>query len=111
MDNKLDPNEELPVIMNDALIEITISGSFYNKLRRLLFEVMGQKSNEPHTIPLILKELETREPNDLWEAQVTTYLALCHEIEEKATAQKKTTLKKVSDIMPDDPSEEASPES
>jgi len=103
----MDESIKINVFKPDAIIKLEISSSFYNKLQQLLFALVSEK--EPDIVVLTLKELETREPQNMWEHHVMIYLALIAAADEAAVAQDLFVKKDLSDIFPS--SAEASPES
>lgn len=110
MEDQLDPNSKIKLIPNDTIVNIPISGAFIKKLQETLFYLLGQK--EPTEVAKVIKELETREPNNFWEHEVTIYLALVYQAELVAKEGGHIIEKSVSEFLPkEDSSEEASPES
>lgn len=89
-------------IPNDALIDITISGSFYKKLTSLLIHVGSSVSNEEFT--KILANIKEDKPVDsVIQLNVEVLLALIYEIETNAKTQNKI---KVEEFEPKEVSSE-----
>jgi hypothetical protein len=104
-------NDQIAILPFDSLVTVEFSGRFYAKMQNLLFALMQEKSDKPEELALILKELETREPQNMWEEQVSILLAIIFEIDNQAAKQKVLVKKPLSDYLPKDDSPEASPES
>lgn len=83
MDNST--SYKIDILPEDALVNVTISGQFYKRIQTLLFALLEQKEIE--TVPGLLKELEIRNPSNLWEEQVVVYTALVYAVEEAAKEQ------------------------
>ncbi len=111
---ELKPTDKINTIALDAIINIPISGAFYSRIQQCTFALLQQKMTEdPNGTETnkILKELETREPNDLWETLVTVNLALLYATEEAAKEQKLVIQQNAVDFLPKDSDSEVSPES
>ena len=93
--SELDPNASLELIPLDAIIEIKLSGAFYGRLQEFASQYA---STEKDTLVQRMKELETREPEDYFEHNLTTLLLLIKAIEESAAEQKLTVNKSIADI-------------
>ena len=100
-------NNKIDVIPSESLIKIEVSGQFYARMQNCLFALMGEKKDNPNELAIILKELETREPQNLWEEQISILLSILFEIDNQASKQGIIVKKDVSDYLPP----EASPES
>ena len=79
---------KIKTIPRDAMIDVTISGAFYERLQNCLFTLVNQNKATPEELVIIFKELETRQPKNFWESQVITYLALLVTLDEAANKQK-----------------------
>jgi len=105
-DNKID------IIPSDAMMDIQISGVFYNRIQNCLFALLREKDSDEMTI--ILKELEERDPKNNWEEHVVICLALTLAVDEAAIKQKLTIKRdftsEIAAANADSPPE-ASPES
>ena len=113
MDNELHPGDKIKHIPFDALIDIQISGAFYADLQQQLFILLQQKESEgAEKVNKRLKELETEQPKDFWEFQVTTLLAILYATENAAKKQGHIVATEALDYLPkEDSTEGASPES
>ena len=112
--DELKPGDKISTIPFDAVINVPISGAFYSRMQASFFALLQEKMNEDPTGELtnkLLKELESREPANLWEMQVTVLLALLYAAEN--TAKEAGILRKEDAInfIPKATSQEASPES
>lgn len=79
-----------PVIPNDVLVDIQVSGSFYQKLLKLSL-ALGD-SRPPEDYKKALDTLSKGEPETLYELTVQTVVAMLFEVETKAKAQGKTKM-------------------
>lgn len=83
--------QSYPVIPDEALIDIQISGSFYKKLLQLSVAL-----GESRPLDDYKKALETlgdkREPEDLYELTVQAVVSVLFEVENNAKAQSKTKI-------------------
>jgi len=110
--DEIKPNDKVYVLPFEAIVKINISGAFFETLKQGAYTIMEQFNGDIKEIPIILKELETRAPENFWEQQITTYLALLHAVEEGAKEQKLLVAHNASKFLPtNDSSPEASPES
>lgn len=81
-------------IANDTLIDIKISGAFYNKLVGL--SIMLAKSKSPEEFKKTLEGLKKEEPeNDLFSLNVSVILAIIFEIEKEAKNQNKIQISEI----------------
>jgi len=113
MDNELHPGDKIKHIPFDALVDIQISGAFYADLQQQLFILLQQKEGEGiEKVNQRIKELETRQPNDFWEFQITTLMAILYATENAAKKQGHIVETEALDYIPkEDSVEGASPES
>lgn len=115
MKDDLKPGDKVSVIPMDAVVQLPISGAFYSRIQQCFYALMESKIKEDPTgesTNAILKELETREPADLWETLVTVQLALLFAAEESAKEQGILIKKEALDFVPPtEASPEVSPES
>ncbi len=110
MDNKkLDSEDTIDFIPNDAIISIPVSGAFYAKLKETLYMLLSEQMDNPAQLPIMLKELEARGPTDILEQHLTIYLALIYQIEKSAKENKLVVNGPIAKFTPD-PAPEASPE-
>lgn len=79
-----------PIIPDDALINIQVSGSFYKKLYKLSLALGDSKPIEEYN--KALATLSKGEPENLYELTVQTVVAMLFEVETKAKEQGKTKL-------------------
>ena len=110
----LKPGDKITTIPLDAIIKIPISGAFYARIQQAFFALLQEKMPEDPTgykLNERLKELQTRDPEDLWEQQVTIYLALLYAAEESGREQGVLKEEAALDFVPKDASPEVSPES
>jgi len=91
-----------PIIPNDAIIDIQVSGSFYRRLVDLITELGNSKPMDE--FKAVLERLKTTEgAKDAYELNVHLVMMLIYEIEKKAFEQKKTKEEEIE--VPDEPSE------
>ena len=101
-------NDKLDILPFEALVKIEVNGHFYARMQNCLFALMQEKEGTPNELAIILKELESREPQNLWEEQVSILLSIIFEIDSEAAKQGVMVKKVISDLSP---SQGASPES
>lgn len=109
MDKKLDPlkpDDLVNAIPKDKLITIQVSGLFYQRIQNNLFDIISQ-ADDLAKVPVILEELKTREPVNIWETSVSILMALAYEIETKAKEQKAFTKTTVSTFLDNDANEDS----
>jgi len=111
--NELKPGDKIATIAMDAIINVPISGAFYARIQQCTFALLEQKMEEDpdgSKTNVILKELESRQPNDLWETLVTVNLALLYATEEAAKKQSLIQQQDAINFLPKDSESEASRE-
>jgi len=111
--NELKPGDKIETIPFDAVLNIPISGAFYSRIQQCFYALLEQKMKDDPTgesTNKVLKELESRDPVDLWETLVTVNLALLYAADEAAKEQKIMVKREALDYVPKDASQEASPE-
>jgi len=96
-------DKKLLSIPKDAIIDIQVSGGFYQNLQQLLYLIAEQKSVEEFTAAM--NKVKSGKPTDLYEFQLATILGLIFEIESQAEKQNKL----VQGEMPK-PAEDSAPE-
>lgn len=112
--DELKPGDKITTVPFDAIINIPISGAFYSRIQQSFFALLQEKMTDDPTgfkVNERLKELETRDPEDLWETLVTIQLALLYAAEEAGTKQGVFIKEDALKFIPKDASPEASPES
>jgi thymidine phosphorylase len=79
-----------PVIPDEALIDIKVSGTFYKKLLKLSVSLGESRPIEDYkrALETLGKEL----PKDLYELNVQVVVAMLYEVEKAARDQKKTKM-------------------
>ena len=82
---------KLPVIPDDAIIKIEISGYFYKQLQQLLLATAQTKSPEDLK-KVLIKIKENNQYEDIFEAQVHTLTSLITSIEKAAKEQDKIEI-------------------
>jgi len=102
-------NIKVDTIPLNALMNIQVSGAFYNTIQQLLVALLSEKQDQMEELVPLLKELETRAPKNLWENQVVIFTALMTAIEDAAKEQKLIVREDASKFVSN--SSEASPES
>jgi hypothetical protein len=108
------PGEKISTISMSSIIEVPISGAFYSRIQQCTFALLEQKMKDDpdgSETNKLLKELESREPKDLWELQLTINLALLFATEEAAGKQNLILKQDPNLFLPKDSQSEASPES
>ena len=84
-------NLKLPVIPDDAIIDIQVSGYFYKQLQQLLLATSQTKSPE-ELKKVLIKIKENNKYEDLYEAQIHTLTTLIVSIEKAAKEQNKIEI-------------------
>lgn len=79
-----------PVIPSDALIDVQVSGSFYQKLLKLSLALGDSKT--PEEYKKALDTLNKSEPENLYELTVQVVVAMLFEVETRAKEQGKTKV-------------------
>jgi hypothetical protein len=103
---------EVDIIPYETIIDIPISGRFYERMQNCLFTLINEKDEDPEVVVCILKELETRPPQNTWEEHLMVLLAVVYAVDNQAAEKGLTIKEKLSKFMPSkDSSQEASPES
>lgn len=85
----------IETIKKDSIIDLQVSGAFYQCLQQVLQELtFGRESEVGDLITKINDEVPDDEFSD-WELACQTMMILCAEIEGKAREQKKTTMEEI----------------
>jgi hypothetical protein len=92
--------EQVDEFPNDAIVSIKISGAFYKRLAKMMFDFANTVTPDQFTKMLV--ELKGREPKDDTEFNILTLLILIAEIERQV---KETGVFEKVDV-PTDPDEE-----
>lgn len=79
-----------PVIPDEAIIDIQVSGTFYKKLLKLSIALGDSRPKEDYK--KALETLGKGDPEDLYELTVQTVVAVLFEVETNAKAQGKTKM-------------------
>jgi len=82
---------KLPVIPDDAIITLEISGYFYKQLQQLLLATAQTKTPEDLK-KVLLKIKENNKYEDIFEAQIHTLTSLITSIEQAAKDQGKVEV-------------------
>jgi len=77
----------MPVIPQDAIIDIKVNGSFYFRVTQLLMYMVGDK--EPQRIAEIFQRISEGDIQEELEAHIETLSVLMNEIERQAKEQGK----------------------
>lgn len=111
--DELKPGDKIATIPFDAIINIPISGAFYSRLQQCFYALMQEKMKDDPTgeqTSKLLKELESRQPNNVWEMQVTVILALLYSADTAAKEQNVMREEDAVNFIPKNSSPGASPE-
>jgi hypothetical protein len=104
-------NDKINVIPREALVKITISGAFYERLQNSLFALYRESKLNTKELTEVLTELTAKRPaENFFEEQVLTYLALLAAVDDAAIKQKLVKKAPLSDFINDDSAQETSPE-
>lgn len=77
----------MPVIPQDAIIDIKVNGSFYFRVTQMLMYLV--KDQEPQRIAEIFERISTNSVQEELEAHIETLSVLMNEIENQAKKQGK----------------------
>lgn len=83
-------NTKIPVIPDDALVDIQISGSFHRKLAKAAL-ALGE-ARPPEDYKKALETLKDKNPENLYELTVNIIVAVLFEVETSAKKQNKVKL-------------------
>lgn len=93
----------MPVIPQDAIIDIQVNGSFYYRVTQLLMSLLDNQ--EPERVKEIFERINNNNVQEILEANVETIAVLMNEIERCAKDQGKIQEVNVNDL--EDSEEEA----
>lgn len=93
----------MPVIPQDAIIDIQVNGSFYYRVTQLLMSLLDNQ--EPERVKEIFERINNNNVQEILEANVETIAVLMNEIERCAKDQGKIQEVDVNDL--EDSEEEA----
>ncbi len=85
--------QTFPVVPDDAMIDIKVSGSFYKKLLKLSVALGESRPLEDYK--KALETLGKEDAEDLYELTVQSVVSMLFEVETAAKAQNKTKLMEI----------------
>jgi len=103
---------EIDVLPREAIVDISISGAFYERLQNCLYALLNTHPDGQAGAAVRIKELDSSPPETLWDEQVLILLSLIYTIDQNAITGKLTIKDDIINYLKsDDSAQETSLES